>query len=217
VWDGEAPVTGASQRPHLPNSLSSHSVTSSAASLLDKVKKEAKEKFEHGKELGKKIIGEKTGHSRTTSMNSEADLPQDMQRVSKTDSTAVVEGLDKAPSPHSHSHSRSNSSSNMRPEPRVLHGWTLTSEVSFRDVCKTVRETAFVTTDLPLIVSLEVHANLEQQEIMVEIMKEEWKGLLLDEAHETCNPAERLPRLDELYNKVSLLLQGWSASRDVIL
>lgn len=87
-------------------------------------------------------------------------------------------------------------------EPLVLHGWTFTAPVGFRDVCKTIRETAFITSNLPLIVSLEVHADLEQQEVMVKIMKEEWKGYLIDEAHETCNPEERLPRLDELLNKI---------------
>lgn len=65
-------------------------------------------------------------------------------------------------------------------EPRVLHGYTLTKEVSFRDVCVAIREHAFAVTDLPLIVSLEVHAGPEQQEIMVKIMKQAWEGLLLE-------------------------------------
>ena len=87
-------------------------------------------------------------------------------------------------------------------EPIVLHGWTLTTPVGFRDVCKAVREAAFLKTSLPIIVSLEVHANLEQQEVMVNIMKEEWKGLLIDAAHPTCDPEDRLPRLEELHNKI---------------
>lgn len=87
-------------------------------------------------------------------------------------------------------------------EPLVLHGWTLTAPVGFRAVCKSIRETAFQTSNLPIIVSLEVHADLDQQQVMVDIMKEEWKGLLIDEAHPTCNPDERLPRLDELFNKI---------------
>jgi phosphatidylinositol phospholipase C delta len=96
-------------------------------------------------------------------------------------------------------------------EPVVLHGWTLTSSVGFRDVCKTVRETAFITSNLPIIVSLEVHANVEQQEVMVKIMKEEWAGLLVDTAHPSCNPEERLPRLDELLNKILIKVKKASS------
>jgi len=87
------------------------------------------------------------------------------------------------------------------PQPRVLHGWTLTSEVSFRAVCKAIAETAFQNSDLPVIVSLEVHADLQQQETMVEIMEEEWAGRMVDTAH-ICDPQERLPRLDELLGKI---------------
>ncbi|KAF3481953.1 uncharacterized protein GIQ15_04712 [Arthroderma uncinatum] len=72
------------------------------------------------------------------------------------------------------------SSNSIRPEPRVFHGHTLTKEVTFRDVCYTIRDNAFVTSDLPVIVSLEVHTSHEQQEVMVEIMTEAWKGLLVE-------------------------------------
>ncbi|KUI64817.1 1-phosphatidylinositol 4,5-bisphosphate phosphodiesterase 1 [Cytospora mali] len=64
-------------------------------------------------------------------------------------------------------------------EPRVLHGYTLTKDVSFRSVCTTIRDHAFAVTDLPLIVSLEVHAGTQQQEVMVQIMEQVWKGLLV--------------------------------------
>ncbi|KAG9231575.1 PLC-like phosphodiesterase [Amylocarpus encephaloides] len=87
-------------------------------------------------------------------------------------------------------------------EPLVLHGWTLTAPIGFRAVCKSIGETAFLTSNLPLIISLEVHADMEQQEKMVDIMMEEWKGMLVDEAHESCNPKERLPLLNELHNKI---------------
>ncbi|KAL1871356.1 hypothetical protein Daus18300_004722 [Diaporthe australafricana] len=71
-------------------------------------------------------------------------------------------------------------------EPRVLHGYTLTKEVSFRDVCMAIRDHAFAVTDLPLIVSLEVHAGALQQEIMVQIMEQVWKGLLIQPPDKDC-------------------------------
>ncbi|KKF92549.1 1-phosphatidylinositol 4 5-bisphosphate phosphodiesterase 1 [Ceratocystis platani] len=65
------------------------------------------------------------------------------------------------------------------PEPRVLHGYTLTKEIYFRDVCEAIAETAFVTSDLPVIVSLEVHCSALQQQAMVDIMKTTWGDMLL--------------------------------------
>ncbi|KAI3548352.1 hypothetical protein CSPX01_03148 [Colletotrichum filicis] len=66
-------------------------------------------------------------------------------------------------------------------EPRVLHGFTLTKEILFREVCQVVKEYAFVTSDLPLIVSLEVHCTPLQQAAMVDIMEETWREFLLPE------------------------------------
>lgn len=84
-------------------------------------------------------------------------------------------------------------------EPRVLHGYTLTREVSFRDVCIAVRDYAFAITDLPLIVSLEVHAGAAQQEVMVKIMKQVWDGLLLEPPEEE---AKAYPAPTELRHKI---------------
>lgn len=84
-------------------------------------------------------------------------------------------------------------------EPRVLHGYTLTKEVSFREVCNAIRQYAFTVTDLPLIVSLEVHAGPEQQEIMVKIMKEVWTGYLIEPPEEE---AQALPPPQAFRNKI---------------
>ena len=64
-------------------------------------------------------------------------------------------------------------------EPVVLHGHTLTKEIPFRDVCEAVKEHAFTTSDLPVVVSLEVHCSPAQQQLMVNIMKETWGSLLV--------------------------------------
>ncbi|OBT54914.1 hypothetical protein VE04_04924 [Pseudogymnoascus sp. 24MN13] len=98
--------------------------------------------------------------------------------------------------------SRDRSSSILKGEPVVLHAWTLTRAVGLRDVRRAVRASAFQTSNLPLIVSLQVGCDVDQQEVMVQIMKEEWAGVLVDTAHPTCHPEERLPRLDELLNKI---------------
>lgn len=82
-------------------------------------------------------------------------------------------------------------------EPIVLHGHTLTKDVPFREVCETVRDYAFVTSDLPVVVSLEVHCSPPQQAMMVETMRQTWEGLLLDppdEAPEVLPPLEALRR-----------------------
>ncbi|KAI9045630.1 putative phosphoinositide-specific phospholipase C [Aspergillus affinis] len=88
-----------------------------------------------------------------------------------------------------------------RPEPKVLHGHTLTKEVTFRDVCHVIRDNAFVTSDLPVIVSLEVHASLEQQAMMVEIMEETWKGMLVEVTPEIA-ATNSLPPPEALKRKI---------------
>ncbi|EXJ56627.1 hypothetical protein A1O7_06971 [Cladophialophora yegresii CBS 114405] len=95
----------------------------------------------------------------------------------------------------------------MKGEPRVLHGYTLTQSVTFRSVCHAIRSSAFVSTDLPLIVSLEVHASLEQQDVMVEIMREVWSEYLvsLKSGTEIC----ALPPPESLMGKI-LIKVKWT-------
>ncbi|KAH0545040.1 hypothetical protein FGG08_000811 [Glutinoglossum americanum] len=54
---------------------------------------------------------------------------------------------------------------------------------------------------LHVIVSLEVHASLEQQEVMVEIMREVWSDVLID-SNDGDRDVEVLPSPDELRNKI---------------
>lgn len=96
-------------------------------------------------------------------------------------------------------------------EPRVLHGHTLTKGASFREIAYAIRDSAFVTSDLPVIISFEVHANLEQQQLMVDIIHDAWKGLLVEVPANT--PTEKLPTLAQLKGKIliktkSLPLKG---------
>ena len=88
-----------------------------------------------------------------------------------------------------------------REEPRVYHGYTATKEITFRSVCEVVRDYAFVSTDLPLIVSLEVHCSHEQQAVMVEIMVDYWKQLLVP-VPPGFSDETALPPLSDLKNKI---------------
>ena len=54
--------------------------------------------------------------------------------------------------------------------PVVVHGRTLTSKVLFSDCISVIRKYAFTSSEYPLIISLEVHCNPEQQQAMVDIM-----------------------------------------------
>ncbi|KAI1109673.1 PLC-like phosphodiesterase [Nemania sp. NC0429] len=100
-----------------------------------------------------------------------------------------------------------------RDEPIVMHGWTFNQPIGFRQVCKAIREVAFETTNLPIIISLEVHALADQQEKMVQIMKQEWAGLLIEKPHETC-PNGQMPRLEELLNKILVKVKKASLSTE---
>ncbi|EER37060.1 phospholipase C [Histoplasma capsulatum var. duboisii H88] len=102
----------------------------------------------------------------------------------------------------------------LRREPLVFHGYTLTKEITFRDVCNTIRDHAFVTSDLPIIVSLEVHACLEQQKVMVDIITQAWEGMLIElpadiEAKLERGEIEHLPNPGELRRKI-LIKVKWA-------
>lgn len=118
------------------------------------------------------------------------------------------------PLSHSHGHA-TDAPQPFKPEPQVVHGWTLTQAIPFRTVCAAIRDSAFTATDLPLIVSLETHASLEQQETMVEIMKEAWGEYLVDMGDATKTGFGKLPSPDSLRNKI-LVKVKWSPGFDLV-
>lgn len=63
--------------------------------------------------------------------------------------------------------------------PIVSHGRTMTTSVLFADCISVINRYAFVTCDFPVILSLEVHCNPEQQLAMVKIMKDIFKDHLI--------------------------------------
>lgn len=115
-----------------------------------------------------------------------------------------------AESLRSRARSRSRSREPRIIEPEVTHAHTvqglgdvgLAGRIPLREACRVIMESAFKTNKLPIIVSLEVHATGEQQDMMVDIMKEEWGDHLLDARLADCPPNERQPRLEELLEKI---------------
>ncbi|SMQ45926.1 unnamed protein product [Zymoseptoria tritici ST99CH_1A5] len=88
-----------------------------------------------------------------------------------------------------------------RSEPVVYHGYTATKEMPFRKVCEVVRDYAFRTSDLPVIVSLEVHCSIPQQEIVVELMNDYW-GAYLVRRPDDFSDSTPLPALESLKKKI---------------
>lgn len=84
--------------------------------------------------------------------------------------------------------------------PIVSHGRTMTSSVMFADCIEVINRYAFLSTDFPLILSLEVHCNPEQQAAMVAIMKNILGEQLLLEPLMTNCPI--LPSPEELKRRI---------------
>ncbi|KAJ8365681.1 hypothetical protein SKAU_G00145120 [Synaphobranchus kaupii] len=55
--------------------------------------------------------------------------------------------------------------------PIIYHGHTLTTKIPFKDVVEAVNRTAFVNSEMPVILSIENHCSLPQQRKMAEIFK----------------------------------------------
>ncbi|USW53617.1 Putative C2 domain, phosphatidylinositol-specific phospholipase C, X domain, C2 domain superfamily [Septoria linicola] len=106
-------------------------------------------------------------------------------------------------------------------EPKVTHGWTLASRVSFRAVCETIRdvvdkeatqpqETGYAPT--PVLISLENHCGNHGQLRLVQIMREVWGDRLLSKAvrdegkREQTETGEHVD-LTELGSKIAVIVE----------
>lgn len=63
--------------------------------------------------------------------------------------------------------------------PVIYHGLTITTKISFLDVVKTIKDHAFVTSPYPVILSIEDHCSLVQQNKMAAIFEEVFDTMLL--------------------------------------
>ncbi|CAM9331523.1 unnamed protein product [Phaeothamnion confervicola] len=85
-------------------------------------------------------------------------------------------------------------------EPVVFHGHTLTGKIRFKDVVDAVKEYSFLNSQYPVILSLENHCSLPQQDIMAKYMAEVFGDLLQVPPAEM----ETLPSPESLMNKIIL-------------
>lgn len=85
-------------------------------------------------------------------------------------------------------------------QPQVVHGRTLTSSINFTEVMTTINKYAFVKSNFPLWISLEVHCNAMQQAIMAETIKEAFGARLVTEPLDPSS--NKLPSPSELMGRI---------------
>ena len=61
-------------------------------------------------------------------------------------------------------------------QPIIYHGHTLTSKIRCLDVVKAIRDHAFVTSEYPVILSIEDHCDISQQRVMAKQFKDFFGG-----------------------------------------
>ncbi|XP_021021351.1 1-phosphatidylinositol 4,5-bisphosphate phosphodiesterase zeta-1 isoform X3 [Mus caroli] len=66
-------------------------------------------------------------------------------------------------------------------EPIVYHGYTFTSKLLFKTVVQAINKYAFVTSDYPVVLSLENHCSPGQQEVMASILQNTFGDFLLSD------------------------------------
>uniref|UniRef100_A0A3P9NVM4 1-phosphatidylinositol 4,5-bisphosphate phosphodiesterase gamma n=1 Tax=Poecilia reticulata TaxID=8081 RepID=A0A3P9NVM4_POERE len=84
--------------------------------------------------------------------------------------------------------------------PIIYHGHTLTSKIKFLDVLYTIKEHAFVTSEYPVILSIEDHCSVVQQRNMATHFKKVFGELLLTKPVD--NNADELPSPYQLRRKI---------------
>ncbi|CAK6436257.1 unnamed protein product [Pipistrellus nathusii] len=90
--------------------------------------------------------------------------------------------------------------------PIIYHGHTLTTKIPFKEVIEAIDRSAFINSDLPVIISIENHCSLPQQRKMADIFKtvfgEKLVAKFLFESDFSDDPM--LPSPDQLRRKVLL-------------
>ncbi|XP_050991673.1 1-phosphatidylinositol 4,5-bisphosphate phosphodiesterase gamma-2 isoform X2 [Labeo rohita] len=85
-------------------------------------------------------------------------------------------------------------------EPVIFHGRTMTSKIKFKDVVKAINEHAFITSEYPVVLSIEEHCDIKQQKMMAQILRDVFQDKLLTEPLEP--EADDLPSPNQLKGKI---------------
>lgn len=86
--------------------------------------------------------------------------------------------------------------------PFIYHGHTLTTKIKFMDVLRTIKEHAFITTDYPLILSIEDNCSLPQQRRMAIAFQDVFGDMLLMQPLDRAETS--LPSPHDLRRKIIL-------------
>ncbi|KND91963.1 1-phosphatidylinositol 4,5-bisphosphate phosphodiesterase 1 [Tolypocladium ophioglossoides CBS 100239] len=97
-------------------------------------------------------------------------------------------------------------------QPQVVHGRTLTTAISFKEVMTTINKYAFVKSGFPLWISLEVHCSPAQQALMVDIMKEAFGARLVTEPLDLIS--DKLPSPSELMGRILIKVKKPGGNHD---
>ncbi|KAM3853602.1 1-phosphatidylinositol 4,5-bisphosphate phosphodiesterase beta-4 isoform 1-T8 [Vipera latastei] len=89
-------------------------------------------------------------------------------------------------------------------EPIITHGKAMCTDILFKDVIQAIKETAFVTSEYPVILSFENHCSKYQQYKMSKYCEDIFGDLLLKQPLEThpLEPGRSLPSPNDLRKKI---------------
>ncbi|WFD43831.1 phosphoinositide phospholipase C [Malassezia psittaci] len=94
-------------------------------------------------------------------------------------------------------------------QPQVTHGRTLTSKVPFDDVILAVAQYAFVASPYPLILSLEIHNDIAQQEAIAKSLRLHLGDMLVTSALKDVCP-DTLPSPEQLRGRILVKFKNWT-------
>ncbi|CAH1795331.1 unnamed protein product [Owenia fusiformis] len=91
-------------------------------------------------------------------------------------------------------------------EPLITHGNTLTSKIHFKDVITAINDYAFATSEYPVILSIENHCSVKQQDVMAKYLRSILKSKLFIVPESALREDKPLPSPEQLKGKI--LIKG---------